>query len=202
MKEQILAAVRRATSGATDVEPPRDYHRTLEDADVVAMLVDRLEDYRAEVHRIGASDLPNTIGRVLGQKRAASVVVPADLDAAGLTTVTCPVVRDDGSLDAARLDSVGAVITGCRVAIAQTGTIVLDGGEQQGRRIISLLPDLHLCLVRTDQVVGTLPEAIALMTPSSAMTWISGPSATSDIELQRVEGVHGPRTLVVLLIDG
>lgn len=202
MKEQILAAVRRATASAPDVDPPRAYHRSLpEGTDVVEVFIDRLTDYKAEVRRIGAADLANTIGAVLGQKRAASVVVPADLDGDWLTTVTCPVLRDHGSLGSDQLNETAAVLTGCRVGIAQTGTIVLDGGEHQGRRIISLLPDLHVCVIRTDQVVGTLPEAVAQMTPTAAMTWISGPSATSDIELERVEGVHGPRTLVVLIVD-
>ena len=111
-------------------------------------------------------------------------------------------VADDPPLAFGDLDMLDGVITGCAVAIAETGTIVLDGGAGQGRRALSLLPDLHVCVVLASQVVGTVPEALARLDPSRPQTWISGPSATSDIELQRVEGVHGPRVLDVVIVEG
>lgn len=201
-REALLADVRRAIRGSRDVDPPQGYLRSLgPEVDLVQMLVNRLEDYKAEVRRVSIKDLPNVIGKVLGQRQAGSVIVPAALEPAWLTTVTCPVLRDDGQLSHGDIEGVGATITASTVAIAQTGTIILDGGPLQGRRIISLLPDLHVLIVAESDVVGTVPEAMSRLNTTSPLTWISGPSATSDIELERVEGVHGPRQLVVLLVS-
>lgn len=203
-REQVLAAVRGAIRGAAAPPVPREYDREL-DLDreaLIDLFVERVDDYRAEVQVIDRADLGRTIGAQLAQRQTGSVVVPDDLDPGLLTTVTSRVVRDSEDLTANDLDRIDAVITGSAVSIALTGTIVLDAGRIQGRRAISLVPDLHVCIVEADSVVGTLPEAVARLDATRPLTWISGPSATSDIELDRVEGVHGPRTLVVLVVTG
>jgi len=120
----------------------------------------------------------------------------------GVATGEVELLSDDPPLSLAILDAVDGVLTGCAVGIAETGTIVLDGSPACGRRTLTLIPDYHLCVVRADQVVGGVPEALAALDPRRPLTFISGPSATSDIELDRVEGVHGPRTLAVLLVSG
>lgn len=201
-RDTVLASVRTAIAGAAAPQVRRTYDTRL-DLDASALLdlfVQRVRDYRAEVRVLSRADLARTIGSVLASREARSVVVPADLDPAWLTTVTCPVQRDDPPLGHHRLDEVGAVVTASALGIALTGTIVLDAGPGQGRRAVTLIPDLHICVVDAHSVVGTVPEAIPRLDPTRPMTWVSGPSATSDIELDRVEGVHGPRTLVVLVV--
>jgi L-lactate dehydrogenase complex protein LldG len=207
------------------VEVPRAYRANGEhspgSAAVVEQLVDRLVDYKAHVHEVSTAELPATIATLVAElsgpdggispreadsSTGASVVVPAGLDDGWLSALASDVVvhRDSpgAPMTAVELDGVAAVLTAARVACSETGTIVLDGEPDQGRRAISLVPDVHLCVVRTDQVVQTLPEAVRLLAahPERPQTWISGPSATSDIELDRVEGVHGPRTLHVLVV--
>lgn len=204
-RERILAAVREASASAHPPAIPRDYARSLPaDTSIREMFIDRLVDYKAEVHEVESATLPGTIGKVLGQHKVTSLVLDESIENDWLTTVPGRVLRDGpGNRHTAKdLDGVDAVLTTSRVSIAQTGTIILDGGPGQGRRAISLVPDLHLCLVPADSLVGTLPEALErIPDPTRPLTWISGPSATSDIELQRVEGVHGPRTLVVFIVD-
>lgn len=204
-RERILAAVRSATRDAIDPAPTRDYRTGVDDRelagrDLVELFVERVDDYRAEVHVVDAAELPLRVGQVLGAHKVRSLVVPHDVDARWLSTTHARLVRDDPSVTAQQLNDVDAVVTGCAAAVAVTGTIVLDSGPRQGRRAITLVPDLHLCVVPAEAVVGSVPEAVRRLDPRRPLTWISGPSATSDIELDRVEGVHGPRTLVVLVV--
>ncbi len=200
-REEILSRLRRALADEPPAEvAPRAYRTAAPEDATVDRLVDRLEDYRATVHRCAPDSLAATVAEALAG--AARVVVPADLPPEWLAAYQGEVHADD-RLPVADLDAVDAVVTGCAVAIADTGTIVLDGGAAQGRRALTLLPDYHLCVVLADQVVGSVPEAIARLRDAvharRPLTLISGPSATSDIELSRVEGVHGPRRLEVLL---
>ncbi|MFJ3794070.1 lactate utilization protein C [Kitasatospora sp. NPDC090091] len=195
----------RATAPA-EAPVPRDYLRSHVPADDPAALLDllhrNLADYRALVHRCTPEHLPGTVAALLDARGARTVAVPADLPPGWLAAVraTEP-VPDDGTLTAARLDTVDSVLTGCALAVAETGTLVLDAGPGQGRRLLSLVPDHHICVVLApEQVVASVPLALPRLDPRRPQTWISGPSATSDIELDRVEGVHGPRTLEVVLV--
>jgi L-lactate dehydrogenase complex protein LldG len=173
-------------------------HAGLTLAELTGLLAERLADYGAMVRHCTPGTLGETIGAALAERGAHRIVVPAGLGLSLPGEVEC--VIDDG-LSAAELDAFDGVVTVAATAVAETGTIVLDGSAGQGRRAVSLVPDYHLCVLRTDQVVGLVPEAVALLDPSAPLTWISGPSATSDIELDRVQGVHGPRTLEVILVD-
>jgi L-lactate dehydrogenase complex protein LldG len=189
-------------SQAPPADPvPRGYRTSgdLGTAQLLDLLAERLRDYGCTVRRTAPAQLMTAVGEALGQRGAGRVVAPPGLGLTGLPGGT-EIVADDG-LSPAALDAVDGVITGAAVAIAETGTIVLDGSPDQGRRAVSLVPDYHLCLVRADQVVALVPEALARLDPGRPLTWISGPSATSDIELDRVEGVHGPRTLDVILVE-
>ncbi|WCB95324.1 Lactate utilization protein C [Baekduia alba] len=169
-------------------------------ADPVARFTQRVGDYRAGVTVVeDASEVGAAVAAALTRHAAADAVVPADLPA-GWVPTGIAALADDPPLPHARLAQVGAVVTACALAIAETGTLILDGGVGQGRRAITLLPDVHVCVVGADQIVGTVPEAIARLagTPRP-LTLVSGPSATSDIGFVRVEGVHGPRRLEVVV---
>ncbi|WP_211128140.1 LutC/YkgG family protein [Streptomyces yatensis] len=199
-----LADVPRAeTPDAVPVE--RTYHRVHGDrtpAETADLLAENLADYRAIVHRTDAPSLPALIARLLADRGATSVAVPPGLPDSWLSAVPDAVRRvpDTAELTPHDLDAVSSVVTACAVAIAETGTVVLDAAPDQGRRRITLVPDHHICVIRVpDQVVGSVPEGLERLDPARPLTWISGPSATSDIELDRVEGVHGPRTLEVIL---
>jgi L-lactate dehydrogenase complex protein LldG len=159
---------------------------------VVGLFAERVADYRAVVERCSAADLTDRVRAAL--PAGGPVVVPP-----GLGLEIPGAVVDDG-LSSTELDDFAAVVTAARVGIAETGTIVLDHQPDQGRRALSLVPDHHVCVVRADQVVADVPDAVALLDPARPLTWISGPSATSDIELDRVEGVHGPRVLHVIIV--
>jgi L-lactate dehydrogenase complex protein LldG len=204
-REEVLRRIRTALADVPaddEVVVPRDYLRSLpSDVDVLHLFAERVADYRATVHRVTPADLAETVAKVLGEHGVRRLATPPDVPPEWLAEAAVEVVADDGTLTAPELDRLDGVITGSAVGIAETGTIVLDGGATQGRRALSLVPDFHLCLIRTDQVVGTVPEGIGRLEPTRPLTFISGPSATSDIELRRVEGVHGPRTLVVLVIS-
>jgi len=202
-RTEVLRRVRSALRDAPPVpEVVRGYERRLPvGTDLVELFADRVSDYRAEVVHVPRSELAQAIARALRQRRAERIAVPPGLPIPWLAEADIDSAEDGPPLTHAQLDAVDGVITACSVAIAETGTIVLDGGPGQGRRALSLLPDYHLCVVAQEQIVGTLSEALERLHPRQPQTWISGPSATSDIELQRVEGVHGPRNLEVLIVQ-
>ncbi|WP_406040919.1 lactate utilization protein C [Micromonospora sp. NBC_00898] len=197
----ILERIRAALGNeVATVHVPREYLRTARCADPVTVFVDRLVDYRATVRHCDQDALADALGTVLAD--SPTLVVPPDVPDAWLQSYAGMVCRDGdpAPLSLAELNAASAVLTGCTVAVATTGTIVLDAGATQGRRALTLVPDRHVCVVRVDQIVPSVPEAVARLHPGSPLTWISGPSATSDIELNRVEGVHGPRRLEVVLV--
>jgi L-lactate dehydrogenase complex protein LldG len=200
-RDEVLARIRAANAAArpTPGGIPRDYRRsgahTAGSAELIELLRDRLVDYRAAVLDAEPDGIPTAIATALADVEGPVLVPP------GLADGWCPHGVPDGGFTPAELDGFAAVVTGCAAACAETGTIALDGSADQGRRAITLVPDVHVCVVRADQVVHTVPELLAALTPDRPLTFISGPSATSDIELERVEGVHGPRTLDVFVVD-
>ena len=207
-RDEILARVRAAAGagGAAGAGPgsvARSYRRTgtRSQAERVSLFCERVGDYRADVRRLATSQIAATVAAICRERDAGRLVIPGRLPV-DWRPEELHLVEDSG-LTASELDAFDGVLTGCTVAIAETGTIVLDGSPDQGRRAITLVPDYHLCIVRADQVVELVPEALGRLDPrpGRSLTWISGPSATSDIELSRVEGVHGPRTLEVILVE-
>jgi len=202
-KDEILNRIRAAIADRPERRPiPREYAATAPDGtDVVALFAERAGEYRATVQRVGEAELPAAVGAALAARGAHRVVIPPGLPGAWLAETDVELVRDVPPLSVRELDALDGVVTGAAIAIAETGTIVLDAGPDQGRRALSLLVDYHLCVVQAGQIVGAVPEAIAKLPATRQQTWISGPSATSDIELNRVEGVHGPRTLHILIVE-
>jgi L-lactate dehydrogenase complex protein LldG len=190
-RAEILARIRTALGPSpASVTVPRDYLRSSTVDDVVELFVDRLYDYGATVVSVSPEGVAKAVSeQVRGRARVAPglpwVVPGAELDEVG---------------PPADLDAVDTAVTGCAAACASTGTIVLDGSPDQGRRALTLVPDRHVCVVHSGQIVASVPELIARIDPRRPLTFVSGPSATSDIELKRVQGVHGPRQLVVVLM--
>jgi L-lactate dehydrogenase complex protein LldG len=213
-REEILWRIRRATHDVPKDERPEDVpveraYRTEDDGpreEIVERFAERVAEYEATVYRIREADLPRAIAEACQRRGVQRLVIPPGLpqewipgDIETLRDAARPRLTNE------ELDESDGILTGCSLGIAQTGTIVLDAGERQGRRALTLLPDYHLCVVREDQIVGLVPEAFAKLEEAvkgegRAITFISGPSATSDIELNRVEGVHGPRALEVLIV--
>jgi len=200
-RDVVLARIRRALGEQTSVSVPRDYRRAgvLTREAVVARFVERVEEYRAQV--VETSDPAGAVRQVLADAGAARVVISPDFPA-GMRPAGIELVEDSG-LGAAELDAFEGALTTCAAACAETGTIALDAGPGQGRRAITLVPDLHVCVVDVSQIVETIPELFERLAPSARagrpIVLVSGPSATSDIELNRVEGVHGPRRLAVVV---
>jgi L-lactate dehydrogenase complex protein LldG len=208
-RDLILGRIRDALRDIPSLEIPEDvpvargyrHHAPEPHEQVIAQFLEKVAEYKATVHHVAASDLQETIRTCLASRGVRHLAIPADLPEQWLPEGV-QLLRDPG-LEYGELEAADGVMTGCVLGIAQTGTIVLDSGEGQGRRALTLLPDYHLCIVRAAQVVNLVPEAVSRLDPISTrpQTWISGPSATSDIELNRVEGVHGPRTLEVIVVD-
>lgn len=213
-REEVLARIAAAHAAAPPPDLPyaeitRDYRTTsdLDAARLTDLLVDRLRDYKALVRRCGEGEVAGTVAAALADRGARTVVVPAGFEGDWLAALGPETtVRTDGfepadQLSVAELDGLDGVVTSCALALAETGTLVLDGTAGQGRRVVSLIPDYHLCVVRPDQVVADVPQMVSRLDLTRPTTMISGPSATSDIELNRVEGVHGPRTLEVIVVE-
>jgi L-lactate dehydrogenase complex protein LldG len=205
-RDEILERIRTALKDSPKVpEVPRGYRSSsdLDEDALIHLLVDRLIDYKAQVSVVDADEVPARIAELL--EAARSYVVPTGLDAGWLSELELDHDnrrRTDSAaapLSVVELDGIDAVVTGSAVAVAETGTIILDGSPSQGRRAITLVPDHHICVVKVADIAGILPEALRRIDGTRPLTMISGPSATSDIELERVEGVHGPRKLDVII---
>jgi L-lactate dehydrogenase complex protein LldG len=201
-REEILRRVQSAHVASNNQEIRRDYAHTVELSDPVALFVERVEDYKATVIRTNPDNVAAAVAKSLAGARR--VVVPAGFNPSWQPG-EIDIVQDEPVLSSEDLDGVDAVLTSAVVGVAVTGTIVLDHTEGQGRRALTLVPDLHVCVITAQQIVGDVPEAIARLSASvnagHPLTWVSGPSATVDIELIRVHGVHGPRTLRVVLVE-
>jgi L-lactate dehydrogenase complex protein LldG len=212
-REDILARIGQAHAAAPPAGPAyedvsrayRDMPPREPDADPVELLVDRLVDYKALVRRARADEIGSVVADALRERGISRVVVPPGLPGEWLDGCPVEVRRDDptgsAGLTVDDLDHTGGVVSGCATAIAETGTLILDASPDQGRRVLTLVPDYHLCVVLPDRIERDVPQALARLDPRRPLTFISGPSATSDIELNRVEGVHGPRTLEVIVVD-
>jgi len=211
-RSTILAAIRSANGHATDLRfaesqyanIPRTYTQdsSLSREEAIALLTERLIDYNAQVVPCTAGQIPSAIRSALEHHSAHRILVPADFPSEILPGALD--VTTDNNLSPTELDRFEAAVTLCTLAIAETGTLVLQGLPGQGRRAATLVPDVHVCILRADDVVATVPEAFSRLAPNATqpLTFVSGPSATADIEMTRIKGVHGPRFLHILLLDG
>ncbi len=210
-RETIFGRIRTALKDVPASETPEDVkidrsYLTVDPsprADLIRRFIERVSEYRAKVKTTTADDLPRAIAESCAARGIQKLVVPSDLPE-DWAPADLALIREPG-LTIDQLEHSDGVLTACALGIAQTGTVVLDSGPGQGRRAITLLPDYHLCVIFEHQIVGLVPEAVAKLetaaaSPDRPITFISGPSATSDIELNRVEGVHGPRTLEVIVV--
>ena len=207
-RAEILERIRGALgAGAAVPDVPRAYDGpgagpAAGDPAVVARFCERAAEYRATVRRVSAGALADAVAASLAEHGVRRIAVAPGAPESGQAVER---VADDPPLTARDLDALDGVLTGCAAAIAETGTVVLDGGPRSGRRLLTLVPDLHVCVVEAGDVHASVPDAIAALAGAAAegrpLTFVSGPSATSDIELERVEGVHGPRTLVILVVE-
>ncbi|MFE0462585.1 lactate utilization protein C [Kitasatospora sp. NPDC058965] len=206
-RDAILGRIRTALADVPsqeqpqDVPVPREYRRSHLDPgrDAVDLFAERVADYRATVTRTDAAGLPGAIAAALTGRGARHLALPDGFPADLLPDGDRTWHREP--LTVAELDRLDGAVTLAALGIAVTGTLVLDAGPGQGRRALSLVPDYHLCVVRAEQIAEDVPEALGRLDPARPLTFVSGPSATSDIELDRVEGVHGPRTLHVVIVD-
>jgi L-lactate dehydrogenase complex protein LldG len=208
-REAMLASVRAALGPAPAVpEVPREYRAAGTQGDrgdlvAAGLFCERVADYQATVHRVSGDELTVALTAACERRGARRLAVPAH--APPWTLEGIELVRDDPALSPRQLDGLDGVVSGCALAIAETGTIVLDGVGASGRRALTLVPDYHLCVVRVQDIVASVPDAVAALASVAAegrpITLISGPSATVDIELVRVNGVHGPRTLDVFVVE-
>jgi L-lactate dehydrogenase complex protein LldG len=190
-----------AEEAPEDVPTPRDYRRShVTEERTVSLFEERVADYRARVTRVDPAGARAAVGAALSERGLRSLVVPAGFPEELLPPGPWTRLSDDPPLGVEALDAADGVLTTAAVGIAVTGTLVLDAGPGQGRRALTLLPDFHLCVIHEDRIVGDVPDALDRLDPARPLTFVSGPSATSDIELDRVEGVHGPRTLHVIVI--
>ena len=210
-RDEILARVRGATVDVTSTPAERVTPTVVQESSpgpvaTLDLFATTVADYRAEVVRVPEDGVSDAVAAALHEHGCRSAVVPTGLDPTWVAVGSAVRVVPESEVGPDReLDAVDAVVTAASVGIAVTGTVVLDHGPDQGRRALTLVPDTHVCVVRAAQVVHDVPEGVARLRPEPGaarpLTWVSGPSATSDIELERVEGVHGPRTLVVVLVD-
>ena len=207
-RERVLSKIRASLEDVPSAEdlggPGSGGTGRATDDGSIDLFVERVEEYRGAVRRTSADGISDVIRELCAVHAVENILTAPGVDAGWVPGGVSPVA--DAGFSAVELDGFDGVLTGCRLAIAETGTIVLDGGPLSGRRAITLVPDLHICIVRTPQIVGSVPEAMDRLKEGghdrAPLTFVSGPSATSDIEFRRVEGVHGPRNLEVVLVVG